>query len=165
MVRSPSLLVATLLATAIAVLVPLVSCHLCLIYPMQRTPVGDLNKAGSPYCYFQTGPCGTTVGAKPTQEFVIGSNLTVVFQKNANHYNSTNPGRWQLNFQTGNEYFSIYDFPDDNSPDLSWYSLPLAIPSDWTPQAGVLQVVYQTNTVGSFYQCADVAITKDVPNF
>jgi hypothetical protein len=34
------------------------SAHVCLIQPLQRGPVPDLNKVGVPECGLTTGPCG-----------------------------------------------------------------------------------------------------------
>eukprot|EP01113_Clastostelium_recurvatum_P032596 TRINITY_DN420_c0_g1_i2.p1 TRINITY_DN420_c0_g1~~TRINITY_DN420_c0_g1_i2.p1 ORF type:complete len:162 (-),score=39.49 TRINITY_DN420_c0_g1_i2:75-560(-) len=148
-----------LVAVAVALLfvsISGVSGHLCVLAPNQRTPLGDsINKAGALVCQYQTGPCGGVAMTKP-QAIDRNTNYTIVFQKNANHWNTTNPGTFVVSFQeTHGNSFLIEKIPDTNTPDLTLYTVPVHITTEIKGE-GYVQVTYITNSVGNFYQCADV---------
>eukprot|EP01121_Diplochlamys_sp_Union-15-3_P000395 TRINITY_DN1036_c0_g1_i1.p1 TRINITY_DN1036_c0_g1~~TRINITY_DN1036_c0_g1_i1.p1 ORF type:complete len:154 (+),score=40.38 TRINITY_DN1036_c0_g1_i1:41-502(+) len=145
-----------------AAFLSIASAHLCLISPKQRGPIDNINKPLDPECFFLDGPCGSSPATTPTVEYNGGENVTIIFQKNENHWNSTNPGSFNIAVQTSanGPFQQIWTIPDENTPHLTLYSASVIIPAVNTP-AAVLQVTYVTNSkIGTFYQCADIAVGK-----
>ncbi|XP_070534912.1 uncharacterized protein [Ptychodera flava] len=138
-----------------------VECHVCMISPPQRGSMQGLNTPGADDCILLTGPCGgrNSTGA-PSQGVRLGSQYTVTFQKNLDHFNSTTPGKFTIGMSdpTQQTFQQLSMVPDDSQPSLSLYSVNVTIPGVVYTH-GVIQVQYQTNNPAAppvFYQCADV---------
>ena len=69
-------------ATIIALLVAEIAGHACLLSPLQRHSVDNVNVAGAAECNLTTGPCGDSSPAtEPRGIYKSGQNVTVVYQK------------------------------------------------------------------------------------
>jgi len=154
------------------ILTTLLSClalsqaHLCLINPTQRGSMKGLNTKGSDDCLRLKSPCG---GMNPPKEpqvlYRAGSNITVTFQKNLDHFISTSPGYFIINIgpkssQGKGDMKELARVPDTSDPSLSLYSVPITLPKEAKPWY-TLQVVYMTKNAKAppaFYQCADISL-------
>jgi len=141
--------------------VSVVSCHVCLIFPQQRGGFGDINKPASSSCFKIVGPCGDNVPADPEIEFFAGHSYNITFQKNLNHWNSTDPGYFSVSYGHGiNPHFStLAKVTDTNTPPLTLYTTQITLPKI-DDDHGIIRVQYISNSVGVpiFYQCADVKL-------
>ncbi|CAH1785645.1 unnamed protein product, partial [Owenia fusiformis] len=136
--------------------------HLCLLSPLQRGTMNGINTAGATDCLLTTGPCGgRQPHGYPPLAFKAGSNQTVIFQKNLDHYNKTTPGYFSISF--GPAQIALKEFsrvPDRGEPSLYVYTVNVTIPKKPDP-FHTIQVVYVTNNTAAppmFYQCADFQI-------
>eukprot|EP01089_Gocevia_fonbrunei_P004036 TRINITY_DN1399_c0_g1_i2.p1 TRINITY_DN1399_c0_g1~~TRINITY_DN1399_c0_g1_i2.p1 ORF type:complete len:160 (+),score=33.72 TRINITY_DN1399_c0_g1_i2:98-577(+) len=139
------------------------SCHLCSLFPPQRGGAVGLNKAASPSCIKIDGPCGDNTVERPTLEFIGGQKYNFTFQKNANHWNATDPGYFGVDYSkmtSGPLHFeSLAKIPDENTADLTLYTVEVTIPVREDPHA-VIRFSYVSNHSGEpiFYQCSDVKV-------
>eukprot|EP01012_Entosiphon_sulcatum_P040758 TRINITY_DN54471_c0_g1_i1.p1 TRINITY_DN54471_c0_g1~~TRINITY_DN54471_c0_g1_i1.p1 ORF type:complete len:163 (-),score=21.24 TRINITY_DN54471_c0_g1_i1:60-512(-) len=146
--------------TVALLLVALSSAHLCLLNPKQRGPVNNLNTAGSPQCLQVQGPCGTV--PREVARVDLLPNVTIVFQKNLDHYNPANPGSFVVSIasETDMKFIKLGEVPDAGDKSLTLYTEEISIPRSIRGPA-VLQVTYTTNNPQAppvFYQCADVLV-------
>ena len=146
----------------LALFVLFASAHVCLISPPQRGSLTGLNTPASADCFLTTGPCG----GRPAQEadvlLVRGTNFTITWQKNENHWTAANPGSFNLSFadiETPTKFVPIYSFVDNpNTPALTLYSYILEVDKIQS-KAGILQIQYVAPAIPlTFYQCADLMI-------
>jgi len=135
--------------------------HMCLYNPTQR---GSLYAptAGSNDCALVDGPCGKRDAAPPKVLAQAGSNFTFVFQKNLDHFYSSNPGNFTISWAPtlDGAFKTIGTISDDKQPSLTFYTFTFTLPTT-VSRHGVMQVVYYTNNPNApsaFYQCADFAI-------
>jgi len=146
---------------AVVLLAVAVSAHNCLLNPIQRGGLPKVLPAAAPQCALTSGaPCGGAVAGAPVVSFKGGSNATIVFQKNQDHYKAGAQGVWTIGFSEHTEanLHIIGQLVDDASPTLTSYSVPVTIPKGVTNNA-VIQVVYDAQGISTkFYQCADVSV-------
>jgi hypothetical protein len=135
--------------------------HLCLLFPPQRGPLGNINQPGSLTCFHLVGPCGSAAASSPTIALRSGASYNITFQKNINHFNSAQPGSFVVSYSATAQSPSFQKLavvPDTNAPALTLYSAGIALPRQSTSH-GLLQVQYITNNgVGPFYQCSDISV-------
>eukprot|EP01116_Phalansterium_solitarium_P019526 TRINITY_DN5492_c0_g1_i1.p3 TRINITY_DN5492_c0_g1~~TRINITY_DN5492_c0_g1_i1.p3 ORF type:complete len:174 (+),score=76.80 TRINITY_DN5492_c0_g1_i1:54-524(+) len=149
----------------LAALVAVSFAHMCQFAPQQRGSMVNTNQVAADDCALvQPGPCGGRSASQPAIVVVGGSNFTVVFQKNLDHWTAASPGNFTVTFyatpdasDTGKVLGST---PDTQSPSLTIYAAHVTIPNVPTKH-GIIQTVYYTNNPQApptFYQCADIAI-------
>ncbi|KAJ8302613.1 hypothetical protein KUTeg_019009 [Tegillarca granosa] len=139
-----------------------VQSHLCLLNPVQRGPVDDISTPGSQNCYFVAGPCGGQK-AHPGARTILPakSSLNVIFQKNLDHYNSTNPGYFQINIGQDERHMrEVMRMNDTSDGSGHIYTTQVTLPPNLNQGDGyILQMTYVSNTVPiTFYQCADILV-------
>ncbi|XP_033729611.1 uncharacterized protein LOC117318771 [Pecten maximus] len=148
-------------------LVGMCSSHLCLLNPRQRGSLSGYNKAATEDCYLTQGECGGRMSDPNNMAvFQRGMNYTVILQKNLDHFNTTNPGSFDitLHHKTGISYYTrtLATIPDTAAPSLSLYMTDVYIPHDLQLSESpsyVIEVVYNTNTIPvTFRQCADILV-------
>ena len=148
--------------------------HLCVWAPMQRGDF-DISNPGSHVCYRKPPPCGNVnaTSASPRTKLVAGSQYTVKFQQNLNHYYTDKPGSLDISFATGlnpndADFRVLYSFSDYNSMNQitqTNFSITINLPSEPCDQC-VLRVRYLTNNPDEddhgtvFHQCSDVQLTR-----
>jgi len=135
--------------------------HLCLFNPKQRGSLNGYTSPGANDCALLSGPCGRSASS-PVIYAQKGSNFTIVFQKNLDHWYQANPGNFTVNWSTtvSNDFEFVATVPDDGEPSLTYYEVMVTVPN-MIVKHGVLQVVYYTNNPSappSFWQCADFGI-------
>jgi len=135
--------------------------HMCLFNPHQRGSLLGANIVGAPICdLWQNAPCGGMTPESPTIYAEVGSNYSIVIQKNKDHFNGSDPGNFTISFSLS---YDIFDFqllavvPDTNATSLAVYEVDVALPSMVT-EHGIIQVIYNTNTGYVWYQCADIGL-------
>lgn len=155
-----------------------VSAHICMWSPMQRGAFA-INAPGSDPCYQKPGPCGGVPynpnGVRTT--LTAGSQYTVHFQQNLNHYYVQNPGYLEVSFAQGTnpteQQFQALGqtISDWNAMDMitqTNFSITVTIPSAPCTQC-VLRTRYLSNNPLEndrgevFHQCADVAVVAATP--
>jgi len=138
-----------------------VSClaHVCLLNPEQRGGVNSgINQIASNECFQTTGPCGSFPQSPPMVFYGSGQNLTVIFQKNLNHWDASAPGNFTINFSDGNSWHNLASMPDNNDASLTLFALNVTLPNTKSGKS-MLQVIYAPNgPAGPFYQCADIGV-------
>jgi len=145
---------------AVACLAVAVDAHGCLLNPTQRgvipSPLGPANAA----CFLTTGPCGKAVSGAPVEAYKQGQNVSIIIQKNQDHWKDGTTGQWTISFSPHGDanFHLLTQFADDNSPSLTVYNRYVIIPKSATTN-GVIQVVYDAQAIGvKFFQCADVQV-------
>ncbi|KAK6167607.1 hypothetical protein SNE40_021592 [Patella caerulea] len=152
----------TLKVAVFVAIVAVCSAHLCMLSPAQRGSLMGFNKAGANDCFLVKSPCG----GRPKSDNVITlrsmQNLTVVIQKNLDHWAKATPGQFKFNIAQpdGSGIQTLGMIPDMGEPSLTLYALNVTIPSS---SAGnyILQTEYVTKNAQAppvFYQCADIMI-------
>eukprot|EP00026_Physarum_polycephalum_P019856 Phypoly_transcript_22079.p1 GENE.Phypoly_transcript_22079~~Phypoly_transcript_22079.p1 ORF type:complete len:160 (+),score=19.81 Phypoly_transcript_22079:100-579(+) len=139
--------------------------HMCMFSPPQRGALQNVNTANTLDCSWTKGPCGGEYDPeKPYTAFARGTNFTVVWQKNQNHWYSSNPGSFSLSWADSNsptDFQEIYSFVDTNLPSLTVYSYVLDVSAKIpaSSKSGIFQLVYYCPGINyNFYQCADVVV-------
>eukprot|EP00483_Globobulimina_turgida_P001415 UN01417 len=140
-------------------------CHMCLVSPYQRgAPVthADFDKQGADVCGLTTGPCGGVNASN--SEFTVfeaGERISVVLQKNLDHFNKDAPGNFTVAILHPNTTrYNLGIIKDDDAPSGSLYPINGQIPP-MDEGRYVLQAVYHTNNPNApaaFYQCADIGV-------
>jgi hypothetical protein len=139
------------------------SAHLCLFNPHQRGELNGYETAGTPDCALLTGPCGGRSATSPYALVPRGTNYTVSFMKNLNHFYAAKPGSFVVDFAEdpeGKKFTTMTHTPDTNAPALTYYNLHFLLPNH-AVRHGVLRVRYVTNNPNApavFYQCADFGL-------
>ncbi|XP_070209571.1 uncharacterized protein [Littorina saxatilis] len=113
------------------VCVSVCTAHLCMLSPPQRSALNDINKAGSDSCILLDGPCGKVTPSVSKLFLQGGANLTVVFQKNLDHFNSVSPGYWSVSIgdEANNGTFKeLYRTADTSIPSLSLLTAVITVP-------------------------------------
>jgi len=135
--------------------------HLCLLSPHQRGNASDLTKVGSHDCYGIHSPCNNR-SQQASQPLKTNANVSIVFQKNQNHYWATEPGMFEINYQAdgSTDWVNLKTIPDTNTPSGTMYTIDLFL--NFKPAAhAILQAVYIAHgPVPHFYSCADVAFME-----
>jgi len=147
MLRSACLLLVVLALSSF------VDSHMCMLQPMQRGALGDPNETANPNCFLTTGPCGARKPQPPSIAFVPGSNVTIVFQKNVNHYSASTPNQnFTVSIQTSevDHFQPLAVIPDSDTPDLTLYTVEVTIPRQ-TGAYGLIQVVYYANDPNNYW--------------
>lgn len=136
--------------------------HVCLIYPHQRGSMDDLNSVGAADCGLTEPPCGGRDPETPKVFFEWGENVSIVFQKNEDHYLQQSAGTFTISVAKYGEFDfqTLAEFSDTDQPSGTLYTPNVVVPRDFYDHA-VLQLVYTTNNPAvpkAFYQCADLRI-------
>eukprot|EP00013_Stygamoeba_regulata_P022455 CAMPEP_0177652112 /NCGR_PEP_ID=MMETSP0447-20121125/12930_1 /TAXON_ID=0 /ORGANISM="Stygamoeba regulata, Strain BSH-02190019" /LENGTH=155 /DNA_ID=CAMNT_0019155283 /DNA_START=43 /DNA_END=510 /DNA_ORIENTATION=+ len=140
--------------------VSLCSAHLCTIYPLQRGPTDNIDSPGSQSCFLVKGPCGgfDQPGANPT---VFSGKIFLAIEKNLNHWNSADPGNFEVSLINGNTTTQILQFSDTDETAPFVYYMMAGVPENFPKGAATLQVIYNTNNPNApaqFFQCSDVQL-------
>eukprot|EP01121_Diplochlamys_sp_Union-15-3_P016902 TRINITY_DN584_c0_g1_i2.p1 TRINITY_DN584_c0_g1~~TRINITY_DN584_c0_g1_i2.p1 ORF type:complete len:165 (-),score=36.96 TRINITY_DN584_c0_g1_i2:59-520(-) len=136
--------------------------HVCLLFPPQRGTANNLNTAGSVDCGLFTAPCGGRPQQTPDILLPAGGNVTIVFQKNLNHYQANNPGKFRITYEKPGQHGSfklLKEIPDTDSPSLTLYSETVTLPTTPSDHA-LIGVQYISNGPPEFYQCSDIVLGK-----
>eukprot|EP00300_Choanocystis_sp_HF-7_P021751 c20847_g1_i1.p2 GENE.c20847_g1_i1~~c20847_g1_i1.p2 ORF type:complete len:152 (+),score=28.13 c20847_g1_i1:29-484(+) len=143
----------------LAAIVAVVNAHVCLLNPLQRGTMNDINTVGAADCgLFGDGPCGNRTQQPPMVAVQSGSQFNVVWQKNQDHFNSQ-PANWIISFAPyGSPFIQLAKFADTNTSSLTIGTQMVTIPNLGTV-AGVMQIQYAVG-FGTFYQCSDIAIIE-----
>lgn len=146
------------------------SAHQCMLSPPQRSLLDNINKPGSDSCLLLAPPCGK-VQPTPIYDRLwvrAGSNVTVVLQKNLDHFNADSPGYFSISIGSERHIGSmkeLYRFSDSNAPALTIFSALVTIPVQPTNQTEmILQTRYlphNSSAPNAFYQCADIIVFSD----
>ncbi|OWF52552.1 hypothetical protein KP79_PYT13743 [Mizuhopecten yessoensis] len=154
-----------LTAVIIAIVLEVCNAHLCMLSPPQRGSMMGINKAGANDCILTAARCGGRPAGHPVMGLKTGTNFTVTFQKNLDHYDKATPGSFQVAIgqeRTGTEMKNLVSIPDAGEPSLTLYSVNVTIPTGLVSrQLYVLQTAYVTNNKQApavFYQCADIIV-------
>ncbi|VDI08444.1 Hypothetical predicted protein [Mytilus galloprovincialis] len=146
-------------------LVAACSAHLCLLSPPQRGTMMGINKAGANDCGLTASPCGGRMAGMNPTYFKTGENVTVVIQKNLDHYSKPTPGNFKVNLMMDNASTATATatIMDMGEPSLSIYSTSMMIPQTASKGKYMIQVVYNTMNPDTgvppqFYQCTDVML-------
>jgi len=150
--------------------------HICIIDPPQRG-ILNITDPGDHWC-FNSGPkvagglsCGdkTRFPVGKTRKWVAGSEVTILFQQNLNHYNAGFEGFLDVAFSskqdpTEDDFTTIETIRDTyqhKQAAQTNYSVTFTVPAA-TTKAGVLRVRYHPNkpTEPVFRNCADISIVS-----
>jgi len=161
----------------------LTQAHLCLINPPQRGPVPPLNTPATPECsvveiskvpHQYTTFCGQLAPKNPIITYTPGSIVPMAWQKNNNHFNTTNPASSFSVFLLSStdamsaKRHALFSIPDNNDPQLTVIIQLVQIPAALGEfNHAVLQVVYDAPYDGKdyvYYQCVDIAVRYPAPN-
>ena len=146
--------------------------HVCLLSPPQRGSLEGLNTAGADNCGLTTGPCGGKEARHDAVTFHREENMTVVFMKNLDHFNSTSPGKFEIALGENNDTLTrpLHSVMDTSDPSLHVYEVSVPVPRlQPPPRPGThyfLQITYTPNHAGApkeFFQCADVFFEERGP--
>jgi hypothetical protein len=125
-------------------------------------------------CYLKDGPCGAVPSGEPMANLVGGSEFTIKFQQNLNHFYHENPGSLVADFAVGPDPeegdFSPLGqpIPDYNAMNMitqTNFTVSVTVPNVDCPHC-VLRMRYLSNNPKeddrgtTFYQCADVSVAK-----
>jgi len=142
------------------------SAHLCLLYPLQRTPIQNLTTIGTPDCGLIVGPCGGRNLSRPLSIVQFMNNTVhLIWQKNEDHWNSAAPGNFTFSlFDREGQVHPIGSVPDTNAPSGTVYEHEF-VPAPSPHPPGIIvavQGIYYTNNPNVnnvvFYQCADAVL-------
>eukprot|EP00698_Gefionella_okellyi_P015995 TRINITY_DN4551_c0_g1_i1.p1 TRINITY_DN4551_c0_g1~~TRINITY_DN4551_c0_g1_i1.p1 ORF type:complete len:180 (+),score=28.02 TRINITY_DN4551_c0_g1_i1:1-540(+) len=136
--------------------------HMCLLSPLQRVPIPEdgINQVANNACAQVNAPCGNAPTGTIRGTFKRSQNITVVFQKNLNHWSPTTQGSFIISFRTAihSNFHILKSIPDTNTPSLTLFLEDITLPSQ-SAVDGLLQVEYNTaGSDGPFYQCADIQV-------
>jgi len=151
------------------------SAHLCTLAPPQRGAMlgCDLQVVGADCCAYATAinplyfaPCGGVAAGPSLGSFVAGSNITVVFQKNENHWNANPQGSFTVSYAyvaPGSDTPTTTTLAvqqDTNTTSGTMFAANVQLPN--VPGPGYIQVMYYTANPAvlstTFYQCSDVTL-------
>jgi hypothetical protein len=136
----------------VSLLVSVASAHTCLLSPTQRGGLPSSLAVADKAC-FKTDACITKPKEAPTAIFEQGSKIPLVFQKNLNHFNASNPGVWTVYYAqhpTAN-FHVLSKFPDTNTDSLTVYSLPVTLPNvDSATQDHAAAAIVKARTANVF---------------
>eukprot|EP01112_Ceratiomyxa_fruticulosa_P010095 TRINITY_DN265_c0_g1_i7.p2 TRINITY_DN265_c0_g1~~TRINITY_DN265_c0_g1_i7.p2 ORF type:complete len:167 (+),score=44.94 TRINITY_DN265_c0_g1_i7:1054-1554(+) len=147
-----------------------VHAHICVWEPRQRGEL-SIDFPGDPSCYMVDGPpCGGSTPGNPLTTLKGGSQYTIEFQQNLNHWYPNNPGvivaditsspsnnTWQSFGQ------ALNDYPARDMVTQTNFTISGTVPN-FNCVGCVLRVRYISNNPyeGSnsnvFYQCSDINI-------
>jgi len=146
--------------------------------PPQRMQ-SDISGPGRDPCYQKEGPCGELTPNKPgasITKLVAGQDFAILLQQNLNHFYRENPGKIVADFAsvgspTEDDFSKVLGTPIDDYPAMNMitqtnFTIKVKIP-DVTCEHCVLRVRYvsqnptENDRGTTFYQCADVSITKN----
>jgi len=155
----------SLLGLSLLLLVSFAAAHVCLLYPMQRGALNNINRNASVDCGQTQSPCGKN--PPKSIEEIIESNVPIrfIFQKNQNHYQPGKNGYFNISIarKVANLTFeTLVHIPDTNTSSLTLYVNETMLPKITEPLShAVIQAVYITNIdgAGPFYACADIAVS------
>ncbi|CAI8046540.1 hypothetical protein GBAR_LOCUS25749 [Geodia barretti] len=142
------------------------AAHICMVSPRQRGTLQGLDKPGAADCIrLSPEPCGGQKSDGNTAIFKPGVNVSIIFQKNLNHWDQSTPGSFNIAIGDSEEknFKTILSVKDTNSSSLTYYYPNITIPMEETKHA-VMQLTYVTKNPKApavFYQCADFAITRE----
>ena len=125
-----------------------------------------INAAAAKDCALLTGPCGKRPAEDPIVTLSIGHNVSVIFQKNLNHFDAAKPGAFVVSISKSApilKFVPLLTVKDTNSTSLTLYTESVKIPENYEGDNAVLQDKYVTDNPAApavFYQCADVGISK-----
>eukprot|EP00026_Physarum_polycephalum_P020614 Phypoly_transcript_23312.p1 GENE.Phypoly_transcript_23312~~Phypoly_transcript_23312.p1 ORF type:complete len:164 (-),score=24.44 Phypoly_transcript_23312:92-559(-) len=135
--------------------------HVCMLSPPQRGTMNDLNTIATADCFLTTGPCGGRPAQVPNVMLIGGTNFTVSWQKNENHWTQSQPGTFNVSWadeSVPDKFYELESFTDTNTPALTLYEYQLDVSQITSPKV-ILQVAYVAPSLpATFYQCADVVI-------
>eukprot|EP00483_Globobulimina_turgida_P009421 UN09440 len=139
--------------------------HMCLLAPYQRPGFvnsSSLSKAGADECGITAAPCGS-VPATNVNAVIMSEMVTVVMEKNLDHFISSSPGNFTVSLWTvGGEFVRVLGVvTDDARPSGSLYQVRVSVPHEGGQTKVIIQAVYYTNNPNApaaFYQCADLEI-------
>jgi len=148
-------------------------CHMCLVNPKQRGTMNNINQVLAPDCALDKisrppgtydNYCGGRAAETPAVTYTPNTIITVVFQKNNNHFTATTLSSFKVFLLSSTDAAAnrqqLHSVNDSNTPELSLYVQSVQLPNVQNPHA-VLQVIYDApwnNTDYVYYQCADIAI-------
>jgi len=145
----------------LSILLSVAVAHLCLMNPVQRGDLAGYEEPAATDCYLTTGPCGGKGMGPPVLFALAGTNFTILFQKNLDHFYAPAPGNFTISFSyDGMDFFEVGSMPDTSAPSLTYYMMTHMVGQEFIKH-GVLQVAYHTNnpnTPVTFYQCADIGV-------
>lgn len=154
------------------------NAHLCVWEPPQRGGAIMPETPGYSPCYLKDGPCGEVASGEPLANLVGGSEFTIKFQQNLNHFTKENPGSLVADFAIGSDPvesdFSplglpIADYNAMNMITMTNFTVSVTVPNVDCPHC-VLRMRYLSNNPKeddrgtTFYQCSDVSVTKQQDN-
>ncbi|KAL3889977.1 hypothetical protein ACJMK2_002289 [Sinanodonta woodiana] len=140
------------------------TAHLCLLTPTQRGNITGINKPGAGDCELLKPPCGGRLAEKSKIAVRAGENITVIFQKNLDHWNASSPGVFVVAVGTESSLKTLAEVPDQGEPSLYLYLVSVQLPHSIPKHGLVLQVTYITKNLqapSAFYQCADISVVDD----
>lgn len=144
--------------------------------PPQRGGAFEIVIPGQSICYLKQPPCGGVRSETPTVTLEGGSDFTLMFQQNLNHFYQENPGRLTADFSESADPTSDADFYPIGTDIPDWQGLNMITQSNFTMSVTVpnvdcehcvlrMRYVSQNPTEDhggspSFHQCSDVKIVK-----
>eukprot|EP00483_Globobulimina_turgida_P004858 UN04867 len=138
---------------------------MCLLAPYQRpgfVNATSLSKVGAAECGITAGPCGS-VSTGFLNAAIMSEMMTVVMEKNLDHFFASRPGNFTVSVWTAGGVFvrDLGFVMDDARPSGSLYQVRFNIPHEGGESKYIIQAIYYTNNPNApaaFYQCADVEI-------
>jgi len=135
-----------------------------MLEPFQRGTADNINTPGAPDCdLWRGGMCGGRPAEQPKVVLEPGSNYTVVFQKNLDHYNSTGTGEFRIIYETlghTGSFRILKRITDTPTPSLYLYTEEITLPR-LEVQHAVIGVQYVVPWFdATFYQCADISLRR-----
>jgi len=134
--------------------------HMCMLSPPQRGGAVQIMSSPDPDCKKTTQYCGGVEPELPSVYYPSNSNVTIVLQKNVNHWsNTTKSGALVVSFamSPSSSFVELARVTDSDTPSWSVYEISVTLPSVETNQ-GVIMAYYDANIGEVFYQCSDVGI-------
>jgi len=143
--------------------------HICLLYPQQSGPTGDMNKVDASICNYVTkGPpdrvsCTHNPSAPAIYLDPSTTSLNVIFQKNVNHYNASQSGTqayFEVTWIIENQVSNSYKFNDTNSASLSliYVKLPITYTKSSTAYVHILYYAPYGNEIFVYHQCSNLVL-------
>lgn len=164
-----------MIATTLLALLPLGYAHICMWQPPQREGAFEIQEPGESVCYLKEGPCGSVPSGEPQYRLKGGQNFNILFQQNLNHFYVGDPGTLVADIAevadpTEEDFYElgkpINDFNAMNEITQTNFTLPVNIPNIDCEHC-VIRMRYvsknptENDRGTTFYQCADVSISKE----
>lgn len=134
--------------------------------PSPRGPLINYNLEANPLCGLgealgHNAPCGDVPAVSPpTISWSMNSTQNIVFVKNEDHFFSSAPGSFAVNFVLSGSVIRLATVTDTATGWNYYYSVPVSVPA--FSGIGYLQVIYSTNNPAvkntNFYSCADIQL-------